>query len=166
MVTEYGLLWMAGGNDILATHFHLSLNEITEVMRVAVFVVPAVVFFVARAWCLGLQRADRDLLLHGRETGVITRGADGGYSERHMQLDAYSAYALTARDHPGVVPSQSETDTNGVRQRGAWRARVRHRLSTALYADQIPTPRQEELERSSPHDATQRRLAERDGVDL
>ena len=71
----YGLLWPAGGNDILATHFHLSLNEVTYVMRVAVFVVPPLVFHVARRWCLGLQRADRDRLLHGRETGVILRVA-------------------------------------------------------------------------------------------
>ena len=47
-------------------------------MRVAVFVIPPVVFYVARAWCLGLQRADRERLLHGRETGVIVRAADVG----------------------------------------------------------------------------------------
>ena len=79
MVTVYGLLWLAGGNDIMATHLHLSLNAITYVMRVSVFVVPTAVFLVARSWCLGLQRADRDLLLHGGETGVIVRSAEGGH---------------------------------------------------------------------------------------
>ena len=151
MVTLYGLLWMAGGNDILATHFHLSLNEITYVMRGAVFVLPAAVFLVARAWCLGLQRADRDLLLHGRETGVIVRSPEGGYAERHAPLDARRAYALTARDQPDVLRPEPAADANGVRRAEGWRSRVRRRLSRTLYADQVPTPTPEELEASPTH---------------
>src|SRR4029078_9306583 len=73
MVTVYGLLCAAGGNDILATHFHWSLNSVTYFMRGAVFVLPTVVFHVARRWCIGLQRADRDPLLHGYETGGVAR---------------------------------------------------------------------------------------------
>src|SRR3954465_12904846 len=40
MMTLYGLLWAAGGNDILAVTFHLNLNYITYFMRGAVFVGP------------------------------------------------------------------------------------------------------------------------------
>ena len=40
MVTVYGLLWAAGGNDILATHLHMNLNSITYFMRAAVFIGP------------------------------------------------------------------------------------------------------------------------------
>jgi ubiquinol-cytochrome c reductase cytochrome b subunit len=151
MVTLYGLLWMAGGNDILATHFHLSLNEITYVMRAAVFVLPVTVFLVARAWCLGLQRADRDLLLHGRETGVIVRSPEGGYAERHEPLDAGRAYALMARDQPDVLRPEPAADANGVHRAEGWRSRVRRRLSRTLYADQVPTPTPEELEASPTH---------------
>jgi ubiquinol-cytochrome c reductase cytochrome b subunit len=145
MITVYGLLWLAGGNDIVATHFHLSLNEVTQVMRVAVFVIPPVVFYVARTWCLGLQRADRERLLHGRETGVIVRAADGGYRERHEPLDPYRAYALTRRDQPPVLGSEPDSDANGVRRPRVWRARARRRLSRTLYADHVPTPTSEEL---------------------
>ena len=68
--------WIGGGNDIIATHFHLSINAITWFVRVAVFVVPPVIaFVVTKRICLGLQRRDRDKVLHGRETGIIKRAA-------------------------------------------------------------------------------------------
>ncbi len=40
MITVYGLLWAAGGNDVLATRFHWSLNAITYMLRVAVLTLP------------------------------------------------------------------------------------------------------------------------------
>ncbi len=40
LMTFYGILWGAGGNDILAIKFHLNLNAITYFNRVAVFVGP------------------------------------------------------------------------------------------------------------------------------
>ncbi len=155
MVCVYGLLWMAGGNDILATRLHLSLNQITYVMRVAVLVVPVLVFLVARAWCLGLQRADRDRLLHGRETGVVVRSPEGGYTERHAPLEVGQAHRLTARDLPDVVPPEPETDAQGVVRRGRRRRRIRRRLSRALYADRVPTPTRGELDDAS-SDSTER----------
>ena len=165
MVTLYGLLWLAGGNDIMATHLHLSLNAITYVMRVAVFVVPIAVFLVARSWCLGLQRADRDLLLHGRETGMIVRSAEGGYTERYQPLDVRRAYALTVRDHPEVPVLAPVTNATGVRRRTVWRERVRHRLSRTLYGDQVPTPTSDELGDSPHHAVMQRSTAGRDEVE-
>ena len=165
MVTVYGLLWLAGGNDIMATHLHLSLNAITYVMRVSVFVVPTAVFLVARSWCLGLQRADRDLLLHGRETGVIVRSAEGGYTERHERLRAQRAFVLTARDHPDVLGPEPTTDVNGVRRSGSRRSRLRARLSRMLYGDHVPTPAPEELDASPSHTPKQRSLAGRDGAE-
>ena len=65
MMTLYGLLWAAGGNDILAVLFNLNLNTITYFMRVAVFVLPVVAFIVARRWAISLQRSDEAKLLHG-----------------------------------------------------------------------------------------------------
>ena len=69
MIAAYGLLWAAGGNDILATRLHLSLNGITYAIRIAVLVVPPLVFVIARRWCLGLQRADNDRLAARRGDG-------------------------------------------------------------------------------------------------
>ena len=62
MVAEYGLLWAAGGNDILATKLHLSVNSITYVMRVAVLLGPVLVFLLVRRLCVGLQRVEAEEL--------------------------------------------------------------------------------------------------------
>ena len=114
MITLYGLLWAAGGNDILATQFHLNLNQITYFMRGAIFVLPVIVFIVAKRWCISLQRQDNDKLLHGYETGVIMRSPEGGYSERHLPLEEDRAYTLTARDRDEVYESPDGRDANGV----------------------------------------------------
>jgi ubiquinol-cytochrome c reductase cytochrome b subunit len=146
MVTVYGLLWAAGGNDILATRFHWSLNSITYTMRAAVFLGPVVVFYVARRWCLGLQRADHDRLLHGAETGVVVRSPDGGYAERHAPVDQARAFALTSRDTGPVHEEPPEHDENGIPAHGTATRRARSRLSRALFAANVPTPTAEELE--------------------
>ena len=45
LMTFYGILWAAGGNDIIAIKFHLNLNYITYFNRVAVFVGPVLAFW-------------------------------------------------------------------------------------------------------------------------
>ena len=135
LMTVYGLFWAAGGNDIIATHLHMSLNSITYFMRAAVFLVPPLVFVVVRRWCLGLQRADRDRLLHGYETGIIMRSADGGYTERHLPLSDDHAYTLSlataSASSPGAngsPPSRREVRTRAecTPQRTESPARERH----------------------------------------
>src|SRR6476469_4149640 len=103
LMTFYGILWMAGGNDIIATQLRLSINQITYFNRVAVFVGPAIAFFITRRWCISLQRADNEKLLHGLESGVIMRDAQGGYTEKHVPLPLDRAYTLTARQRDEVV---------------------------------------------------------------
>ncbi|MFD7908145.1 cytochrome bc complex cytochrome b subunit, partial [Kitasatospora sp. NPDC059747] len=72
-ISLYLVLLIGGGNDLFATHFHLSLNSITYFVRAGFFVVPVITFIVTKRWCLGLQRRDKEKVLHGRETGVIKR---------------------------------------------------------------------------------------------
>jgi len=117
MISVYGLLWAAGGNDILATKFHLDLNTITYFMRGAIFVIPPLVFIFAKRWCISLQRHDNDMLLHGYESGIIMRDAQGGYSEKHLPLSEGHAYTLTARARDEVYTGVSGTDANGVSAR-------------------------------------------------
>ena len=97
-VAFYGVLWAAGGNDILATRLHLSLNQITYAARIGVIVLPAIAFLVTRAWCRGLQHADDAVLAHGRETGIIVRTPSGGYVERHEPLGAARTHALATAE--------------------------------------------------------------------
>jgi len=150
LIAAYGLLWSAGGNDILATRFDLSLNGITETIRIAIFVVPTVVFVVARRWCIGLQRADNDRLVHGEATGVIVRSPEGGYTERHAPLPADRALTLQQRAPHPVRPTPSDVDGEGIPgpHRGA--DRLRARLSPLMFADEEPLPTEEESTRALP----------------
>jgi ubiquinol-cytochrome c reductase cytochrome b subunit len=151
MITLYGLLWAAGGNDILATHFHLNLNAITYFMRGAVFVGPVIAFIIAKRWCISLQRADNDRLLHGYETGIIMRSPEGGYSERHLPIADSRAYTLTARDRDEVYDGVNGADANGVNAPNARADRLRARLSKAWFATNVQKPTIGELEEGHHH---------------
>ena len=152
LMTFYGVLWEAGGNDIIAVTFNLSINQLTYINRVAVFVLPVLAFFITRRWCISLQRHDRDLLLHGYETGVIMRSAEGGYSERHLPISEDRAYTLTAgRDREEVYALESSTDDNGVAASGTRAQKLRARLSALNFADNIQKPTVEELEEGHHH---------------
>ena len=93
-ITFYLLLLISGGNDIIASQLHLSINDITNTLRLLVFVAPPLAFMVAKRICLGLQRKDREKVLHGRETGTIYRTETGEFFEVHAPLDEYSRWTL------------------------------------------------------------------------
>jgi ubiquinol-cytochrome c reductase cytochrome b subunit len=151
LMTFYGLMWMAGGNDIIAITFHMSINAITHFMRGAVFIGPVIAFLVTKRWCISLQRHDNETLLHGYETGVIMRDAQGGYTERHLPLPAAEAYTLSARDRDQVRQLGASTDENGVEAPGSRKERFRARLSQAWFSDNIQKPTREELEDAHEH---------------
>ncbi|WP_019068548.1 cytochrome bc1 complex cytochrome b subunit [Streptomyces hokutonensis] len=99
-ISLYLILLAGGGNDIVATRLHLSINTVTWMVRVAVFAVPVLAFVITRRICLGLQLRDAELVLHGRETGVIKRLPHGEYVEIHRPLDPAELHTLTAHKRP------------------------------------------------------------------
>jgi len=151
LMTFYGLMWAAGGNDIIAIKLHLSINQITYFMRGAVFIGPIIAFIITRRWCISLQRHDEEKLLHGYETGIIMRSAEGGYSERHLPISETSAYTLTARDRDEVYTPGGGTDANGLEERGGRLDGLRGRLSTLMYADNIQPVTAEEIAAAHRH---------------
>ncbi|SDR86226.1 menaquinol-cytochrome c reductase cytochrome b subunit precursor [Nocardioides scoriae] len=151
LMTFYGLMWAAGGNDIIAIKMGLSINQITYFMRGAVFIGPVIAFFIARRWCIALQRSDSEKLLHGYESGVIMRDAQGGYTERHLPLSTERSYTLTARDRDELFVPALESDQNGVTSPTARKDRVRARLSQLWFGDNIQKPTREELEEAHHH---------------
>ena len=114
------MLLAGGGNDIVATRLHLSINTVTWAVRAGVFAVPVVVFAVTRRVCLGLQRRDRELVEHGRATGVIKRLPHGEYVEIHEPLDPARLHTLTAHRRPGELVERGPAD-EGPPDRGAER---------------------------------------------
>jgi ubiquinol-cytochrome c reductase cytochrome b subunit len=151
LMTFYGLMWAAGGNDIIALKARMSINQITYFMRVAVFVGPVIAFIITRRWCISLQRHDNEKLLHGYESGVIMRDAQGGYSEKHLPLATSRAYTLTARDRDTMYVPESEADENGVASPTARKDKLRARISRYWYGDNIQKPTRAELEEAHHH---------------
>jgi ubiquinol-cytochrome c reductase cytochrome b subunit len=147
----YILLWVGGGNDLIASFFDLSINAITWFLRIAIFVVPPLVFVATKRICLGLQRRDRDKLLHGMETGNILRLPHGEFIEIHAPISEEERAVLMAKPQRQPLPAVEEVDENGVAMPGARSARMRTKLSKFFYADDIPLPTREELEAAEAH---------------
>ena len=81
-----GVLFISGGNDLIAKAFDISLNAMTWGGRIALIVLPPLTYAIAYRICLGLQRHDREVLEHGIETGIIKRLPTGEFIEVHQPL--------------------------------------------------------------------------------
>jgi ubiquinol-cytochrome c reductase cytochrome b subunit len=132
-----------GGNDIIATHFHLTINEIMWFTRIGLFVVPPIVFIITKRICFSLQLADRNLVLHGRETGRLVMLPHGEFVEVHEPISAEKAYTLTQHEQAPALELPDE-DAHGVRNPGGLKRKIRARASKAN-AEQIPAVTQTEL---------------------
>jgi ubiquinol-cytochrome c reductase cytochrome b subunit len=142
----YAVLLVGGGNDIVATHLHLSINTITWSVRIAVLLVPLLAFVVTKRVCLGLQRRDRDKVLHGRESGRIRRLPHGEYVEVHEPLTRAQRFTLTQHDQVPPYDVGPLVDANGVERKVKATRRLRARLAHAMYGQNahIPKPTVEE----------------------
>jgi ubiquinol-cytochrome c reductase cytochrome b subunit len=150
-ISFYGVLVINGANDIIAVAFNLSINQLTWFTRIAVFVVPPLVFLATRRFCLGLQRRDRELLLHGRESGQILRLPHGEFIEIHTPIaDADKAVILAKEDIP-VLEAPPATDENGVATPGLRGKRRRARWSQRFFGDNVATPTAAEIAAAEHH---------------
>ncbi|MET9556487.1 ubiquinol-cytochrome c reductase cytochrome b subunit [Streptomyces sp. NPDC006645] len=145
-LTLYFILLIGGGNDIWATHFHLSINTITWFIRIAFFVGPVVAFVITKRICLGLQRRDAEKVLHGRESGVIKRLPHGEFVEVHQPLDQDALHTLTAHEQYKPAELGPTVDENGVERKASPVQKLRVKLSKGYYGEgnQIPKPTAEE----------------------
>jgi ubiquinol-cytochrome c reductase cytochrome b subunit len=138
-----------GGNDLLATNFDLSINQIMWFTRIGVFVLPPLAFIITKRICLALQRADREMVLHGRETGRLVMLPHGEFIEVHEPISPEKAYALT--QHEQLPPlTAPESDERGVALPKGFRSRLRARWSAAA-AEQIAKPTAEEVKEIEHH---------------
>jgi len=121
---------------------------------VAIFVVPPLTYLMTKRICLGLQRRDRDLVLHGRETGRIVRLPDGEMIEVHEPISDAEKWALTQHTVHRPAEVGPATDANGVPRRRIMAAKARARVSRFFFEDRVepPTPADaRELEGSEHH---------------
>jgi ubiquinol-cytochrome c reductase cytochrome b subunit len=150
-ITFYLVLFLAGGNDLIATHFHLSINDITNTFQVLLIVAPPIAYSVTKRVCLGLQRRDRDLILHGRETGRIVRLPHGEFIEIHEPLEEHEAWRLVSQEATPALELPPAEDENGVRRKGAAKERFRARVSRFYFDDRIEPVTPAELAAAQAH---------------
>lgn len=90
----YAVLLAAGGNDIIAHAFEVSVNALTWVFRIAFVLLPPLAFMVTKRVCVALQEADQQRLTEGEETGEVRQTIAGGYEDSHEPLDEERRYVL------------------------------------------------------------------------
>ncbi|MFF7990639.1 cytochrome bc complex cytochrome b subunit [Kitasatospora xanthocidica] len=130
-VTAYVVLLVAGGNDVIAYTFGLTVEALTVVLRAALVVLPPVAFLLTRRLCLALQARDRDRLLTGDETGRIDQSHAGGFTGHHRPVPADERFVLLARSSPDPLPAADGAPR---------RERVRAAASSWFHRDRVELP--------------------------
>ncbi|MER6619201.1 ubiquinol-cytochrome c reductase cytochrome b subunit [Streptomyces sp. NPDC000931] len=133
-ITFYGLLLLAGGQDIVALTFDIPLNTLTWCLRAGVLAGPLVAFWLTRRVCLALQWHDRSRLSEGDETGEVGQSVEGGYREPRSPVTARERHALVRRDLPRPLPPPEPGSPTGRP------ARLRSVLSGWFHGDRVPFP--------------------------
>jgi ubiquinol-cytochrome c reductase cytochrome b subunit len=138
-----------GGNDIIATTFELSINQVMWMSRIGIIVLPPIAFVITKRICLSLQRADRELVLHGRETGRLLMLPHGEFVEVHEPISPELAWKLTAHEQAPALALE-DTDVNGVRRAGGLKNKLRKRLNQSN-AESIAKPTLADLKEIEHH---------------
>jgi ubiquinol-cytochrome c reductase cytochrome b subunit len=64
-------LELAGGDDVIALHFGLSVEGVVWGLRVGFFALPTIAFIITRHTCIAMQRADQRKLRAGLPFGIV-----------------------------------------------------------------------------------------------
>lgn len=127
----YGILWGAASADIVSTEFGVSFELVITVLQLAILAGPPLAFDITRRFCIGLQRRDREIALHGHETGRIVQMPDGGYAEVHQPASAAELAVLRVTPAPA---EQGRPDGTG---RLSGRERVRGVLARGFSTGRV-----------------------------
>ncbi len=138
-----------GGNDLIATHFKSSINDIMWFSRIGILVIPPITFVITKRICLALQRKDREIVLHGRESGRLVMMPHGEFVEVHTPLDKYDTYKLASHPQPKALEIPTH-DESGVRVKRPLVNKLRNRLSRAA-TEQVAAPSGDELHELEHH---------------
>ena len=140
-VTFYAALWAGASTDLIATNFLMSMNNVLTSIQIILIVGPIIAYIITKRVCLSLQRKDREIALHGRETGRIIRMPHGEYIEVHEPLEAFEQYKLV--DFKDYQPTLARPNAQG---KITLRARLRAGLSRFYFEDRIAPVTQTELD--------------------
>ena len=131
-IVFYAVVLLAGGNDVIAYSFRISVNALTWIFRVSVVLGPIVAFMATKRICLAMQMHDRQLLEEGEETGKVSQSVYGGISESHRPIPIEHRYRLLVREIPEPLAHPGKQAPR--------RHRLRAALSTWYYRDRVDMP--------------------------
>jgi len=131
-VTFYAVLWAGASSDLMATHFWLTMEGVIHALQFLLIVGPILAYFVTKRICLALQRKDREIALHGYESGRIVRLPGGEYIEVHQPVDEYERWKLIA--HENYAPLVVRPNERG---RISWHENLRASISRWFFEDRL-----------------------------
>ena len=138
----------------MAVYFMLSLNDVAYILRFLIIAGPIIGFIVTKRICLALQRKDREIALHGRETGIIEWTPEGAILERHEMVDQYRMYELVAFESQEPVTAQP----NSKGRVSMW-SKFKASWSRRFFEERVePVTAQELTEAHTEHDQDRRKL--------
>ena len=145
-VTFYAVLWIAASSDLIATHFRLTIEGVIGALQLLLIFAPIIAGIVTQRVCLALMRKDREIALHGFESGRIVRLPGGEYIEVHEQLNEYERWKLTSfSDYKPLMIRPNAQGKITLNQR------ARASVSKWFYEDRIAPVTRAEIE-SQAHD--------------
>jgi ubiquinol-cytochrome c reductase cytochrome b subunit len=145
-VTFYAVLWAAASSDLIATHFHLAMEHVIHVLQFLLIFGPIIAYFVAKRICLALKKKDREIVLHGFESGRIVRLPGGEFIEVHQQLDDYERWTLASfEDYQPLMIRPNAAGKITATQR------LRAGMSRWFFEDRISPVTSTEVEKASHH---------------
>jgi ubiquinol-cytochrome c reductase cytochrome b subunit len=143
-VTFYAVLWAAASSDLIATHFKLTIEGVIHALQFLLFFGPVIAYFVTKRICIALQKKDREIALHGFESGRIVRLPGGEYIEVHEQLSDSERWKLVSyTDYKPLMIRPNKDGKITVNQR------LRAAVSRWFYEDRIAPVTKAEIEEQS-----------------
>lgn len=161
-VTFYAVLWAAASSDIIATHFHLTMEGVIHALQALLILGPILGYFVTKRIALALQKKDREIALHGYESGRIVRLPGGEYIEVHQPVDEYELMKLV--DFETNAPLVVRPNDKG---RIPWHQNLRSAVSRWFFEDRLMPLTQAELDEARAHQHhTLDHIAEEEAAEL
>jgi ubiquinol-cytochrome c reductase cytochrome b subunit len=145
-VAFYTVLFFGASSDLIATHFKVSIESMITILQFMLILGPVLAFFVTKRICLALQKKDRQIVLHGTESGRIVRLPGGEYIEVHEPVDEYERWKLVAfNDYEPLMLRPNAAGRIPVTER------ARAAISRLFFEDRIEPVTSTELEVARHH---------------
>ncbi|WP_149084027.1 MULTISPECIES: cytochrome bc1 complex cytochrome b subunit [Microbacterium] len=141
-VIFYAVLWAAASSDLIATHFMLTMEGVIHTLQALLFLGPIIGYFVTKRICIALQKKDREIVLHGFESGHIVRLPGGEFIEVHQPVDTYDRWKLI--DVDGYEPLVVRPNAKG---RIPWTENLRSAMSRWFFEDRLAPLTQADIDR-------------------